>query len=149
MLLPPDDDAANSAPSSDEETRTAWGRKAKDFYDERSDEESSEDEEELQERAAEAVRVTEVEEMEGVREEHFGADPRSIEALKKLLDMQGKSLQQQQKGADKKAAEGTEQEMLWQARLDAVSRWPCARIHCLTENHRKAEQVKYISWLEP
>ncbi|CDJ41068.1 hypothetical protein, conserved [Eimeria tenella] len=114
-----DDAAANSAPSSDEETRTAWGRKAKDFYDEGSDEESSEDEEELQERAAEAVRVTEVEEMEGVREEHFGADPRSIEALKKLLDMQGKSLPQQQKGADKKAAEGTEQEMLWQARLDA------------------------------
>ncbi|XP_026189622.1 uncharacterized protein C3B8.09 [Cyclospora cayetanensis] len=102
----------------DGEARTAWGRRAKDFYGGSSSDESSEDEEELQLQVAEAVRVNEVEDVEGMQEEHFGADPRALEGLRKLLDMQGKSLASD-KASEKAGDEKTEQEFLWQARLDA------------------------------
>ncbi|CDJ33368.1 uncharacterized protein EMH_0015780 [Eimeria mitis] len=117
-------DDASSDSSGEEESRTAWGRRAKDFYGDSSSGESSDDEEEMKEKMAEAVRVAEVEDVEGMTEADFGADARSIEALQQLLALQHKTLglkeQQQQalqQGAQGK--EGTEQEMLWKARLDA------------------------------
>ena len=61
-----------------EESRTAWGRRAKDFYGESSSGESSEDEEEMMEKMKEAVRVAEVEDVEGMTEADFGADARSL-----------------------------------------------------------------------
>ncbi|KAL8454850.1 hypothetical protein Emed_000029 [Eimeria media] len=110
-----------------DEARTAWGRKAEDFYGESSSGESSEDDETLQERLAEAVRVTEVEDVEGMQESHFGADAKALEGLRKLLDLQGKTSsadlldqqtpdklgQQQQEGQDN-------QQLLWKTRLEAV-----------------------------
>lgn len=103
-----------------EEARTAWGRRAKDFYGGSSSGESSDDEESLQLRVAEAVRVTEVEDVEGMNEEHFGADPRVLEGLRKLLDMQGKALPADTAAEKKGDGETDDQELLWQARLDAV-----------------------------
>ncbi|KAL8453457.1 hypothetical protein Emag_001830 [Eimeria magna] len=110
------------------EARTAWGRKAEDFYGESSSGESSEDEETLKERLAEAVRVTEVEDVEGMQESHFGADAKALEGLRKLLDLQGKTgasglldqetsekgehQRQQQEGQDS-------QQLLWKTRLEA------------------------------
>lgn len=115
-----------------EESRTAWGRRAKDFYGEGSSDESSEDEEEMQERMAEAVRVAEVEDVEGMTEADFSADARSIEALKQLLALQQKTLgsKDQQQLEPVEGKEGTEQDLLWKARLDAVS-------NCLLLNQRK------------
>lgn len=102
-----------------EEARTAWGHKAKDFYGESSSDESSDDDETLQLRATEAVRVTEVEDVEGMKEEHFGTDPRVLEGLRKLLDLQGKTLPGDATEEKERDVERGEQEVLWQARLDA------------------------------
>lgn len=102
-----------------EEARTAWGRKAEDFYGGSSGEDSSDDDEALQLRVSEAVRVTEVEDAVGMKDEHFGAEPRLLEGLRKLLDSQGKApladeaTQEKQEGQDG-------QQVLWKARLDAV-----------------------------
>lgn len=102
-----------------EGARTAWGRQAKDFYGESSSCESSDDEEVLKFRAAEAVRVTEVEDVQGMNEEHFGADPRALEGLMKLLDMQGKALPGDRATKKKENAERGDKDFLWRARLDA------------------------------
>ena len=105
-----------------EESRTAWGRRAKDFYGESSSGESSEDEEEMMEKMKEAVRVAEVEDVEGMTEADFGADARSLEALKQLLALQDKSLgsKAQQALQQSEGKEGAEKDLLWKARLDAV-----------------------------
>ncbi|KAL8270203.1 hypothetical protein Esti_005878 [Eimeria stiedai] len=110
------------------EARTAWGRQAKNFYGESSSGESSEDEETAQERLAEAVRVTEVEDVEGMQESHFGADAKALEGLRKLLDLQGKAgsaavLEQQileEKPGQQQQPEGQDsQQLLWKTRLEA------------------------------
>ncbi|CDJ59691.1 hypothetical protein, conserved [Eimeria maxima] len=116
-----DEEPGDASSDSAEESRTAWGRRAKDFYGEGSSDESSEDEEEMQERMAEAVRVAEVEDVEGMTEADFSADARSIEALKQLLALQQKTLgsKDQQQLEPVEGKEGTEQDLLWKARLDA------------------------------
>ncbi|CDI76927.1 Neuroguidin, related [Eimeria praecox] len=110
-----------SADSGEEESRTAWGRRAKDFYGESSSDESSEDEEEMRERMEEAVRVAEVEDVEGMKEADFGTDARSIEALQQLLALQHKTLDLKDRQAlqQLQGKEGTEHDLLWKANLDA------------------------------
>lgn len=130
---------SDSVASLDEEgARTAWGRQAENFYGESSSCESSDDEEALKLRAAEAVRVTEVEDVQGMKEEHFGADRRALEGLVKLLDMQGKALPGDRTTKRKGKAEREDIELLWQARLDAVSR-----------TNKALEPKKYALWGRP
>ncbi|CDJ52366.1 hypothetical protein, conserved [Eimeria brunetti] len=102
------------------ESRTAWGRRAKNFYGGSSSSDSSSDEEEIKEKMKEAVRVAEVEDVEGMTAADFGADARSLAALQQLLALQQKGSKQQQLLLPlQQGKEETEKEMLWKARLDA------------------------------
>lgn len=96
-------------------SRTAWGRRAKDFYQgESSEGDSSSDEEAMDLRAQEAERVLERDEAQGLTREHFG-DAAALEGLQSLLKLQGKAPLEE---ASKETA--ANKDKFWASRVEAV-----------------------------